>query len=284
MTTHSLRPRHSNPKRSDQVLLVQERAAVTQTERMWPGGDYKDDLIVRQMLAIEAAIQEASKRQFTWLVHIDIDELLFHPDNDNAGMPQDVRPYFAAVPVEIDTVEFSNWEAVPEVLYVNDSFKEVTLFKQPEAQVRDGVIKMHWPFAGRHHQYFLSYDQGKSAVRLGRHPTIPGGSHRFTTATEKQSHLRKLKAEVPQVLHYVNCGFSQWRAKIEVAGPITSRDLTRVRDSFFKASQRACRDEQRAERFYSQVIMFSDQKQIESLIKHGIMQRITGPQLLLAAG
>lgn len=95
-----------------------------------------------------------------------------------------------------------------------------------------------WKQRTTYGQYFLVYDNGKSAVRLGITGTIPRDVHRWllptTNVNETNSddvlyrtnlmdprHLhinRIIKSEEPCILHYVTCGFRWLMDKYSILG------------------------------------------------------------------
>jgi hypothetical protein len=128
-------------------------------------------------------------------------------------------------------VTLLNHEAAPESSDIFDWFKEVTLFKRS-------------PSAGGNKRHFVAYTNGKSGVRLAP-GVVPAGPHRFTSV----SPARRLQSIVvsdqvtttagargctqpdagnsaesqepfcyPVLLHFVNCGFEEWRRKCVLRG------------------------------------------------------------------
>ena len=76
-------------------------------------GEYLEtDLIARQVLAVEQAIQKSHKDDMDWLLHIDIDELLHFKHNIQTKVDQ----YFSNIPKHIDCIRFLNLEAAPETM------------------------------------------------------------------------------------------------------------------------------------------------------------------------
>jgi hypothetical protein len=58
-----------------------------------------------------------------WILHIDTDELVYP-----GGAPEySIQRVLAAVPAEVDTVVFPNYESLPERDDVQDPFTEVRL-------------------------------------------------------------------------------------------------------------------------------------------------------------
>lgn len=84
------------------------------------------DVQSRQQLCVDLAIQDAFLSRIHWLVHIDIDELLYFPQK---RYREDAPAWFATLGPEVDMVKFHNHECVPEDVEVSDWFRDVTLFK-----------------------------------------------------------------------------------------------------------------------------------------------------------
>ena len=82
------------------------------------------DVQARQELCVDIAILEACEYGFDWMVHIDIDELLYFPKAEW----EDARHFFRQVPDEKLHVRFWNLECAPESWDVEDWFKEFRLF------------------------------------------------------------------------------------------------------------------------------------------------------------
>eukprot|EP00411_Alexandrium_monilatum_P076452 CAMPEP_0175493026 /NCGR_PEP_ID=MMETSP0096-20121207/2562_1 /TAXON_ID=311494 /ORGANISM="Alexandrium monilatum, Strain CCMP3105" /LENGTH=695 /DNA_ID=CAMNT_0016794961 /DNA_START=10 /DNA_END=2093 /DNA_ORIENTATION=- len=84
------------------------------------------DVQSRQQLCVDLAIQDALQDRINWLVHIDIDELLYFPQWRHR---ENAPAWFASVEPHVDLIKFHNHECVPEDMEVGDWFRDVTLFK-----------------------------------------------------------------------------------------------------------------------------------------------------------
>lgn len=84
------------------------------------------DVQSRQQLCVDLAIQDAFLDRVDWLLHIDIDELLYFPQK---RCRENVPAWFASLERGVDFVKFHNHECVPEDLEVGDWFRDVSLFK-----------------------------------------------------------------------------------------------------------------------------------------------------------
>jgi len=82
------------------------------------------EVMARQCLNLEVAIDLARQRHIDWLLHIDVDELFY-------SAHQSVQDHFAILTArQVPGIIYPNYEAVPEQVDVVDYFKEVTLFKK----------------------------------------------------------------------------------------------------------------------------------------------------------
>mmetsp|Transcript_154854 Transcript_154854/g.288738 ORF Transcript_154854/g.288738 Transcript_154854/m.288738 type:complete len:908 (+) Transcript_154854:33-2756(+) len=84
------------------------------------------DVTCKQQVALDIAAQEAESDGVDWLLHIDIDELFYIPQETYR---EDAPGWFARVPEHIKLLKFSNHECAPETLEVSDWFRDVSLFK-----------------------------------------------------------------------------------------------------------------------------------------------------------
>lgn len=196
------------------------------TSQIWDqwGATLWSDLIARQVLALETAAASSLAAGVQWLIHIDADEALWLC-NDQPDQTGAATRFFASVPEQIDQLVFLNHEAAPESDAVDDWFTEVTLFKKN-------------PACGGQTP-FVAYSNGKSAVRLAD-GVVPSGSHRFTSLDcaprlltrwvtpcdeeaalavgEECIRVAQNNTMPPCLLHYVNCGFEEWRRKYQKMG------------------------------------------------------------------
>lgn len=67
-------------------------------------------MIARQVIGVNAAVREAGAAGLNWLLHIDVDELWYHPGEPD-GAPQDAVSFFSNIHPGIDQLTFLNWEA-----------------------------------------------------------------------------------------------------------------------------------------------------------------------------
>lgn len=147
-------------------------------------------LIRRQMANIRHAIGYLMERGYEWLLHIDLDELLYGPLVESRAWAGDP---------EVGLVTFTNNEALPVDFETSDPFRDCVFF---------------WVNGIDRNANFLAYGNGKSAVRLG--PAVePRGAHSFSGHT-----VRTLKpsAEEAMILHYPYPSYNSWIRKFTLYG------------------------------------------------------------------
>ncbi|CAE7901307.1 KCNQ5 [Symbiodinium microadriaticum] len=125
----------------------------------------------RQLLNIAHALKRTARgsgsEAVDWVIHLDHDELFLPP-------PQGLQAHLR----HLDTSDcrlclYQNFEAVPQD-HTLTPFVDVTTFKVPSGRVSKtpaGMAGMNfWAQRTKAHNYFLYYDNGKSAVRVSRKP------------------------------------------------------------------------------------------------------------------
>jgi hypothetical protein len=141
-------------------------------------------LIIRQDENSDAAIDYALSRNMTWLLHIDIDELLYE-DGDQSWRDDET----------VGQITFVNHESVPLHHESTNYFADCHLFK-----CNGGELP------------FMAYGNGKSAVRLS--PGVQGlGPHEFWGF---EGEVRIVRS--PMILHYANPSFESWAGKYKFYG------------------------------------------------------------------
>ena len=147
-------------------------------------------LIERQIVNMGHAISYLMDRGYTWLLHIDLDELLHGPLVESLA--------WAETP-GVGLVTFTNHEAMPVDFETSDPFRDCVHF---------------WVNGVDRNSNFMAYGNGKSAVRLG--PGVePSGAHSFSGYTGRR--LAPSGAEA-MVLHYPYPSLGSWRRKFSHYG------------------------------------------------------------------
>ena len=79
-------------------------------------------LCLKAPLCVSAAgIELAAKDGIDWILHIDTDELMY----PGGGAEYSIQRVLSAVPADVDTLVFPNYESLPERDDVQDPFTEV---------------------------------------------------------------------------------------------------------------------------------------------------------------
>lgn len=144
-------------------------------------------LIRRQMANMRHAIPYLMERKYTWLLHIDVDELLFGPSIESGNWAKDP---------ELGLVTFTNHEALPVDFETSDPFRDCVYF---------------WVNGIDHNANFLAYGNGKSAVRLGA-AVEPRGAHSFSGHIGRTF---KYPEEEAVILHYPYPSYNSWLRKFK---------------------------------------------------------------------
>jgi len=202
----------------------------------------------RQRLNCEHCVRRlATPHGVRWLLHIDSDEVLLPADGQES-----VRAHFTALEAAgCWQFHFCNLEAVPQQLETKDPFRSVSLFKQSLGQLGADIQKAGTPLRDALEYwlkrsyarlavpiYFLTYDNGKAAVRLdgtdsdrdgdcaSSSSISCGGVHGWRRSgvvcdvgchTNIRERARRFNmtycAEAPRVLHYACCSLDAFVSK-----------------------------------------------------------------------
>ncbi|GAB5368492.1 hypothetical protein AAMO2058_001323900 [Amorphochlora amoebiformis] len=272
-------------------------------------GVTRDHVTARQILNASEALKTAlkapenSSRHVEYLVHIDIDELFYTKSNS-------IIPHFRWLKSQgIHHITYANHEGIPHRTDIDNYFTQITLFRRNllTLSLSPSTKKSVSFFTSRtpHHQYFLFYDNGKSAVRvqpgvfpknvhgwslprpeMGQGMQSEGKSKRMVSALVDARNLN-LKGYVdvrdPCILHYPVCGERWLRSKYEILGPFPTHwpSLERkvnIPPCFHLDARKAATSPKPTEKlkdlFLSQVIL-SDNLEISKQIASGTCMRIT---------
>ncbi|KAH9884557.1 hypothetical protein F4778DRAFT_787665 [Xylariomycetidae sp. FL2044] len=172
--------------------------ALLEGSREAPAMSPESRLILRQVANMRHAIGFLRARGYTWLLHIDTDELLYGapgPDND---------PWAWARDPGVGLVNLVNHEALPVAFDTDNPFADCTYF---------------WVNGVERNANFLAYGNGKSAVRLlpsGPGPGVePQGPHNFSGHAGRTV---SPPADRAMILHYPHPSFESWRRKFALYG------------------------------------------------------------------
>ncbi|KAJ5351019.1 hypothetical protein N7541_008746 [Penicillium brevicompactum] len=210
-------------------------------------------LIRRQMANMRHAITYLIERGYTWLLHMDLDELLYGPLLESSAWARDPG---------VGLVTFTNYEALPVAFETVDPFRDCVFF---------------WVNGVEHNANFLAYGNGKSAVRLGS-TVEPRGAHSFSGHTGR---VLTPSVEEAIVLHYPYPSYDSWLRKFNHYGrfsdnwfgdrwaPKIMDFMLNSRDVVQKAHQNG--DWANVKAFFSERVL--DLKSVEEAVSHGKIRR-----------
>lgn len=229
----------------------------------------------RQIVNVEIALDMCIQHRIDWLLHIDADELFYSPDGP-------VNEHFLKFSeMGVKNISYINHEAASVNSWVNDYFREVTLFKKNPSvlsRYQHKYIRSHSRFQDAD-SYFLYYQNGKSAAKVS--PELrPRDVHSFYSA-ESAFHCTS-----SVILHYPVCGFDNFYQKYRILGafsdnycgifPIGVPFHLQARDVFRGGDLKEIR------KFYEEKILYSDSAENGELLKQEILCLIDFPSKILS--
>jgi tetratricopeptide (TPR) repeat protein len=231
------------------------------------------EVMTRQILNLQVAINLAKEQNINWLLHIDSDELFF-----TYGIS--AKEHFQSMDrMGIKQVKYVNYEAVPERPDIFDCFKEVTLFKRNLSGITDNQRDMLKKIPKIPNLFFLFYGNGKSAAQTSQ-DLSPQGVHAFATGKDLRS-MPFQSSKNPIILHYPCCGFDNFWKKYVALGAFSDKwfgslDIKGAIGDFHTDSRDivAKGDKGDALEFYKQRMIFSDIDEINQLIENDLFCRI----------
>lgn len=296
------------------------RTPLYRSRRKWVETYLHREVMVRQTLNVEVAIEMALESGVDWLLHIDADELFHCPETT-------VAEHFLGLGEKgIAGARYLNFEGVPESPDVADCFREVTLFKVPPRTLPGGTLSVEQrelvkSIPGFPEGFFHFYANGKSAARVA--PGLrPAGVHNFTPTVRLQQlyvvqqwlaggrtvrwlrqkglvpGLRRVLLRegvfpvalrsTPAILHYPCCTFEVFWDKYRALGQFADSwfgkvDIRSAVGSTHLDSRDvvAQGDREGAKSFYRERFVMQ-QEDAARLVESGLAVRIHGPSELLA--
>ncbi|ETW06794.1 hypothetical protein H310_02947 [Aphanomyces invadans] len=249
----------------------------------------------------EIARTDASRTPLEWLVHLDLDELLYYPSNHDDDRNDGLHMFFASASPSIHQFTFVNHEAIPTTANVSNYFVEVSHFKvnhlvAPFTSAAQACMN-RWRDRTTHRQYMLAYDNGKSAVRI-RRGVLPSSVHSWqphpslATVTNFPDPRRMNMATTishttsPWILHYPSCGYDWFKEKYRTLGrfpdawfqgklPIQPCFHTTARDVWATCVE--THDEKAMRTLYHEQVMLDDPDGLEAQIDAGVVVHLLGP-------
>jgi hypothetical protein len=248
------------------------------------GAFVDSEVMSRQLLNVELAMDLARASGHEWLLNIDADELFFSPRETAT------QHFEALTATAFETIQYLNYEAVPVRDEVRDFFHEVDLFKPPLGPARShlGAALLHAEeTVPQLKPFFHFYSNGKSAVRLTGELLEPFGVHEFRRIA---GNTKVASSAAQFILHYACCGFEsfwtkyvtlgrfpdKWWAQYDIAASIGTFHLE-ARDVVLTG------DRDRARAFYRNRIAIADSDLAEQLTRSRILARLVQPRQIIEA-
>jgi len=178
-------------------------------------GRYCDsELLARQALNANLALLMAEQAKIDWLLHIDVDELFYSPQ-------QDVKEHFAWLFLkEIVVATYLNHEGIPEKMHATEIYSETRLFKKNPSLLDATQNESLSRRIDEHSVYFNFYGNGKSAARISK-GLFCNGVHTFDCVDPLSAEQRITFPSAglfPCILHYACCSFELFWRKYQAIG------------------------------------------------------------------
>jgi hypothetical protein len=209
---------------SDKVIVVKNDDRL---KKKWEKVDKREywysfshkDVMSRQLLNLNVALKMASALKIDWILHIDVDELFYSPE-------QTVRDHFSRLNgSEVDAIAYLNHEAISETIEVENIFKGIKYFKKNYAVLNADQKKVADQYVKEGVSYFNFYNIGKSAGRIRSYlRPITVHEFRFRPALPYMLKMRRPRKRYfssdvfPCILHYPCCGFDFFWRKYRLLG------------------------------------------------------------------
>jgi len=199
---------------------IRDRVTVWKAGAIGNGGDVRptDDyttLQARQIAAMAQAKTTAKQMGIDWLMHIDDDELLYTP------LHRPIGEVLASVPQGFSQAYIPNVEAIYNSADVKSCFTETN------------KVNMN-------RYTFVSYANGKAAVRVADDDAVPAGPHQWRTHQGLEVSSIHLDAETfgspLWLLHFESCPFTRWEDKFWELGNTSPDKVKGIPFKFYKQS------------------------------------------------
>lgn len=175
-----------------------------------------------------AEAKSASKDMgLEWLLHIDDDELLYVPTHRPVG-----EVFASSVPKDASQVLLTNKEAIYNSADVTGE----------QCFTDTSMINMN-PYT------FVSYANGKAAVRVSDENAKPAGPHNLNSARHLDAKSHTWTSELHSVrlnseafgpplwlLHFESCPYSRWKSKYWELGNTSPEEIQKIPFPFYKQS------------------------------------------------
>lgn len=201
------------------------------------GVSFEKEVMSRQILNCEIALEDGMVDGVDWLLSVDSDELLyFKIGNENIGSR------VMDVPEDVDWLKILNYEVVVSEENVENCFKGLKYFKNLKGS-----------------DMFKAYGNGKGMVRVNK-DMEPAGVHEFYNKRLGEDRHMVLSNTV--ILHYYSCRFDDWVKKYENLGDFPDHywgnpNNNKVFDFHAKSRDMRKKDLESKKEFYQKEFMLS---------------------------
>jgi hypothetical protein len=197
----------------DRVTVWRTSSTGSESDKR-PVDDYTT-LQARQLAAMTKAKAECKEMGIDWLFHIDDDELLYAP------LQRPIGEILASVPQGFDQAYIPNVEAIYKGPEVKNCFTETNM-------------------VNTNRYTFVSYANGKAAVRVADDDAVPAGPHQWRTSQGLEVSAIHLDAETfgspLLLLHFESCPFVRWEDKFWELGNTSPTKRDGIPFKFYKQS------------------------------------------------
>tara|TARA_Y100000991_G_C21970801_1_gene349344 strand:- start:71 stop:1072 length:1002 start_codon:yes stop_codon:yes gene_type:complete len=157
---------------------------------------YNTEVMTRQILNAEYVLKIAKVENIDWLIHIDVDEILYSKNHSN------ICSLFNNLNTSTNIIKIHNYEVAPTNDNTGNCFRSQYYFKTKKAG-----------------SMFNAYFNGKGGCKVNS-DAYPHGVHDFKSKTE----IKEIIDENDLViLHYVNCNFNEWVRKYKILGRFSDK-------------------------------------------------------------
>jgi len=210
----------------DRVTVWKMDASGTQGDKR-PADDYTT-LQARQLAAMSRSKAVSKEMGIDWLIHIDDDELLYTP------LHRPIGQILSTVQTGYDQAYIPNVEAIYKSADVKSCFTETNMVNMDRYS-------------------FVSYANGKAAVRVADDDAQPAGPHQWKTSQGLEVNSIHLDAETfgspLWLVHFESCPFVRWEDKFWELGNTSPAKIKAIPFPFYKESitrMRSCRTRKEA--------------------------------------
>jgi hypothetical protein len=260
-------------KSDEKVVVIERNDALLKLWKKMPSYtqvvNYLDkEVMARQIVNMEVAVQFAAFEKIEWILHIDLDELFYLPGVN-------ISTYFDELSqLKVDAASINNYEGIPDVLDAKNYFTATTLFKKNPnefSQVQAGYYKANYI-----KNFYNGYGNGKM---VGRVDVITRGAiHDFSLVpgSNKIRYPYTGTTHTPIILHYLTCSLTTFWNKFRRLGLF--EDLyfgqSEIPQLYLKARDVVAKDDfESAKDFFKKNVMMSESKK-EQLLELGLLVRL----------